>query len=397
LNNASPFSFLIFQIVSVCGASSQRPEVRTEEAQRLFCQPTSLTALTCRRGVVAVALERGESLTAVKQPPRTRSPYFFSSAIGMDVFSPPVVRGASPGDGAAQAVTALYGGWRVTLSGADASAGDGGAGLCVNVEWVARTPTSPPSAPAIPIEKVLSLPLPSPSSYMGLTMWGGAVQLFFRPPIPPLATKRKREDGVGLEMGPDDAGEQRPHKASRPAGDDDDAAWCDLHQVNHSLVDDGDRTSPLGCRRGDKSTLTFDNLPTEVQCEIFLRLPMHEVRTSYVAHAHTHHAHAPLHMRSLSLIELVHGAVQVMATLPLVCSQWREMAYDETLWHSLHSLSFGGPKTKPGFPLLSPSSPPSVMASVHAWCRVSCVLCRVVSCRNVHEKRPLGARSAGSF
>lgn len=76
----------------------------------------------------------------------------------MDLFSPPVVRGASPGDAAAQVVTALYGGWRVTLSGADASAGDGGAGLCVNVEWVARTPTSPPSTPATPIEKVLYIP-----------------------------------------------------------------------------------------------------------------------------------------------------------------------------------------------------------------------------------------------
>lgn len=205
---------------------------------------------------------------------------------------PPVrVHGASPGDGAAQVVTALYGGWRVTLSGADTSAGDGGAGLFVNVEWVARTPTSPPfSTPAVPIEK-----------------------LFFRPPIRPLAiggaTKRKREDD--LRLGHDDAREQRPHKASRPA--DDDASWCDLHQVNHSLVDDCDHSSASGGRRGDKSRLTFDNLPTEVQCEIFLRLPMHEV----------------------------------MATLPLVCSQWREMAYDETLWHSLHSLCFGGPKTKP--------------------------------------------------
>jgi hypothetical protein len=50
--------------------------------------------------------------------------------------------------------------------------------------------------------------------------------------------------------------------------------------VNHSLVDDCDHSSASGGRREDKSRLTFDNLPTEVQCEIFLRLPMHEVRTS---------------------------------------------------------------------------------------------------------------------
>jgi len=58
---------------------------------------------------------------------------------------------------------------------------------------------------------------------------------------------------------------------------------------------------------------------------------------------HRHHIHNPCGASLPSLFTL-----KVIGTLPLVCSQRRELSLDHTLWHSLESMHFGGPKLNPG-------------------------------------------------
>lgn len=113
------------------------------------------------------------------------------------------------------------------------------------------------------------------------------VQLVFRPPVQRPAKRKREQHETQLEE------LARPGKGIRShdegcsaasggasAGEHDRSDWCDLHQVDHQLMMYVGQDTSDAQRRGARRWLSFNDLPSELQIEIFLRLPLAEVRIS---------------------------------------------------------------------------------------------------------------------